>query len=59
MSPHNFSRKKIDDYVNSPTFINTRQYQIEKNVEDKIHSVYERFLSIPRRFWGALKKRGK
>lgn len=57
MSPHNFSRNKTNEYISHPNFVNSKQYQIESSIESIVYRGYKGILSIPRRFWAALKRR--
>lgn len=50
MTRDHFNKSRRESYSSSPTFINTKSYQIEKKVEDTIGSIWYRIFSIPRRF---------
>lgn len=50
MSPHNFSRKRIDNYIYHPNFVNTPSGQNEKKVEMFVYRVFGKVLSIPADF---------
>lgn len=56
MSPHNFSRKDIDNYIHHPNFVNTPSGQTEKKVEMFVLGVIARILTIPAAFTTGLKK---
>lgn len=57
MTRNHFSKQRINEYVASPNFTQSKEYDVEIKVEMFIHRVLRRVFSIPRRFWAGFQKK--